>query len=498
MSKPPKADPATIEAVLHHLNCRWKLAAISNWSGGVSLIAPPRMYAGYEAFLSPVTLEGIETISDPADRRRLHFNWIDHHLQYRLQPYEHEMQGWMKGAAAHVEGHKIYFADIIPWCLKGSNRNQRRLLQKETGPLCKFMKPLALNYWEMLLEVLQKLHFEDYLGYCRRKKGKDLLGYRGMIQALLDATQSLYFHHMQRWCRKRMHSPMEALTRFDAINLLGLEQFDDLLPDRSIRDLSGFFGLWGLDARHNRDLCLVLDADGGGSAQAMCVMLSVPEEIYILMRPVGGWIDLETLWHEMGHALAALYTSPRLSFGERNLETAHTLSEAYAFLAQNICLSRPFLENFLGLPPEAAQRLAYYKVLKDLALFRRYAAKFLSELDMFASGALADGRPYAERMASITGFYHQPESHLFDLVPELYCLDYLLGWLLEATLEADLKRRWGAEWMLRPEAGQTLRCWWAQGNRFDLRSFLEANQLGPLKTELLMQRWVKGLQTGEQ
>jgi hypothetical protein len=37
-------------------------------------------------------------------------------------------------------------------------------------------------------------------------------------------------------------------------------------------------------------------------------------------------------------------------------------------------------------------------------------------------------------MARITGFYHQPESHLFDLVPEFYCADYLLGWLGEAVL----------------------------------------------------------------
>jgi hypothetical protein len=66
--------------------------------------------------------------------------------------------------------------------------------------------------------------------------------------------------------------------------------------------------------------------------------------------------------------------------------------------------------------------------LKDLSVFRRYAAKFISEYEMFSGGDLSDGRPYAETMARITGFYHQPESHLFDLVPEFYCADYLLGW----------------------------------------------------------------------
>ena len=41
---------------------------------------------------------------------------------------------------------------------------------------------------------------------------------------------------------------------------------------------------------------------------------------------------------------------------------------------------------------------------------------------------------FNDAMARITGFYHQPESHLFDLVPELYCADYLLGWMGEAAL----------------------------------------------------------------
>ena len=73
---------------------------------------------------------------------------------------------------------------------------------------------------------------------------------------------------------------------------------------------------------------------------------------------------------------------------------------------------------------------------------------------MFNSGSLEDGEPYADIMAQHTGFYHQPESHLFDLVPEFYCLDYVLGWMGEAVMEAFLQNRFGSQWMFQPGAGE--------------------------------------------
>jgi hypothetical protein len=62
-------------------------------------------------------------------------------------PHETEMQAWSRGAAAHVEGEKIYFQEVIPWCQKSSTLLKRQQLQQETGPLCKLLKPFALNYW---------------------------------------------------------------------------------------------------------------------------------------------------------------------------------------------------------------------------------------------------------------------------------------------------------------------------------------------------------------
>ena len=484
-----------IEKTLHYLNYRWKSDALALWKGKKIPSAPDQMYEGYDDFINLRTLKRIEKLTDANTKIRLKFALIDHYLRRVLLPHETELQTWSAGAAAHVDDHKVYFKDIIAWCQKSSTYPQRQILQQETGPLCKFLAPFALNYWNLLLKTIQDpLGFEDYVDYCQQKKEIDYPRYYQLFKNVLEKTDSLYFPAMERWSLQSYGLPLSALTRFDAINLLGLGQFDQLFPSSSLESLTAFFRYWQIDVAHTPGLTLELGHDSRKSFQAMCFILDVPREVYILMRPQGGWVDMETLWHELGHGLAAVHTSPRLSLVERDMATSFSLSEAYAFLLQNMTLSRPFLEDYLMLAPETAKKLSYYKVLKDLSVFRRYAAKYVVEFEMFSNGNLSDGKPYADQMARYTGFYYQPESHLFDLVSEFYCLDYLLGWMGEAILEKHLRKQVGSRWMFKRKTGQILNKWWSYGNKYNIFEFFKKSDLGPLTTDPLVRRWEKVLQ----
>jgi len=491
------------------------------WKGNKAPFKLYQFYDAYDGFISLKTLKYIENLDQGSDKTRLKHALIDHYLQRTLLPHETEMRSWMRGASAHVDGQRIYFKDIIPFCQKHSTYKKRQLLQKETGPLCKFLTPFALNHWNILLEILtNELGFKNYLDYCHDKKGLDYHYYYRLLRDLLLETDDLYFPAMEQWCRERFGRPLDELTRFDAISILGLGHLDPLFPKKPAKELIrfdaisilglghldplfpkkpakeliSFFDYWGIDLANTPGLNLEIEREKGKSSQAICFILQVPEEVYVLMQPEGGWIDLETLWHELGHGLSAVFTSPELSAVKRDLATSFSLSESFAFLNQNLTLSLPFLEDYLGLEPDVSQKLSYYKVLKDLSLFRRYAAKFLAEYEMFSTGDLSNGRPYAELMARYTGFYYQPESHLFDLVPELYSLDYILGWLTETIMESHLKEILGTHWMFRSEAGWILKKWWRQGNQHDIPKFLELNDLGQLNTDRIIKRWKEAVQ----
>ncbi|MFW5635824.1 MAG: hypothetical protein ACOC3A_04135 [Thermodesulfobacteriota bacterium] len=494
---PPVADDrrAQIESVLHRLNYRWNTQTLALWKGAMPPVAAHQVYDGYDDFFRLETLAYLDRFPDTADAVRVKHAFIDHYLQRELLPMELEMQSWIRGAAADVEGEKIYFQDVIPWCQKSSTYEKRQLLQKESSALCKFLKPFVLNYWEQLLTLLREdLGFPDYAAYCRRKKGG--IDYEGFYQGLkgfLEETAPLYFSAMERWSRERFNRPLHQLTRFDGMKLLSLEQFDSVYPEPALTEVTDFFHAWDIHLPDLAGLHLELSAETGKSAQALSIFVSVPDEIYVLMRPQGGWNDLETLWHELGHGLSAVFTDPDLSPVERNMATHFSLSEAYAFLLQNIAFSQPFLTRHLEFSLAEASGLIYYKTLRDFSVFRRYATKFLVEYEMFTRGDLSDGQPYADKMLEYTGFYYQPESHLFDLAPEFYCLDYVLGWMGEAVLEADLRRRGGENWMYRRETGEILKKWWHQGNRYDIFRFVDFNGLDNPGFDLLLKKWGKVL-----
>lgn len=483
-----------IENTLYHLNYRWNLQALAMWKGDPIPFKAYELYEGYDDFISLDTLLQIDAFEPTPETKRLRFALIDHYLQRALLPHENEMKAWTRGAAAHVGDEKIYFREVIPWCQNSSNWEKRQMLQKETTSLCKFLKPFAVNYWNILLKMLKDdLGYKDYVAYCLDKKGTDYSFYYRMLEGLLEATDEMYFEAMERWCQGRFGRPLSDLTRFDAINLLSLREFDHLFTGEVLEVLRRFFENWSIDPANTPGLTLELGKEEEKSAQAICLMLQVPEEVHVLMRPDGGWGELETLWHELGHGLSAVFTSPDLSMVMRDMGTSFALSESFAFLNQNLVLSTPFLEGYMGLSPRNARILSYHKTLKNLSMFRRYAAKFIAEYRMFTGGDLTNGEPYARLMKKYTGFYYQPESHLFDLVPELYCLDYVLGWMAETVMQNHLVSRLGEDWMNKPETGSILKGWWRQGIQSDLPRFLADNGLGEMSFEAMVKRWEKGL-----
>jgi len=482
-----------IENILFHLNYRWKLHSLCFWKGGPSPFSSETLYEGFEDFLSLRTYRSlVNLLADEAGERKLYFNFIEHFLQREVMPYEAELRTWMKGAAAYVKGQKIYFREIIPYCQKGSTREERLVLQKETRALCRFLRPFAVTFWEILLETLRdSLGFRDYLSYCGAKKEIDYNYYYDKIKEIMVETDELYFEAMEQWARERYKTGLKELTRFDAINLLSLTEFDHLFPAKALESLKSFFTKWDLDLGENPSITLEMDNDPEKSPQAICFVLQTPDEIYVLVKPQGGWIDLEGLGHELGHALFAASISPDLPFVHQEISMENALSEAFAFLIQNMTMTVPFMVEQLGVNEEIAVMLHKYKVLRDLSVFRRYGARFLSEVDMFQSEDFATGQRYSELMQRYTGFFYQPEACLFDLVPEFYSLDYVMAWMAEAAMEQELQNQFGQRWMFSKGASDLIKAWWAEGYKNEINGFMVSNGLGNLSPEHILSRWEK-------
>ena len=479
-----------IENALYKLTCRWRSVSLDQWRGAAGTADMSELYQNTQTLISTDTLEILDAAPVDSRSHRLRYNLIDHYLQRELLPNDVELRAWVNGAAAQVDGQNIYFRQIIPWCQKKSTLAQRQVLQKETRALCRFLTPFAQQYWQRLMEVINKeLGYDNYIEYCQHKKKIDYARYRDLIKQILKDTEAVYFDAMDRWSRQRFAMPLKEATRFDAINLLGMVQYDRHFPPRPLMELADFFHFWAIELDSIPAIQIELLTEDAKSAQAMCFVLQTPQKVHILMAPQGGWIDLETLFHELGHGLSAAFTSADLPVALREMTTCFSLSESFAFLLQNQTLSEPFLKEFMGIDSGLAEEISWHKDLRNLSVFRRYAAKFLAEYEMFSRQNFSSGEVYAELMQRHTGFYYQPESFLFDLVPEFYALDYLSAWMAEASLDAHLCKEIGTQWFFSRPTGDVLKAWWAQGNRHRLDVFLEKNRLPAIGPERLQARW---------
>ncbi len=489
-----KPDLSEIERGLYELTLGWRRASLAQWRGDGGAVQMSELYDRADDLLGPQTREALSSAPAGSRTHRLRHNFIDHFLQRELLASDVELRTWINGAAAQVDGQNIYFRQIIPWCQKQSTREQRLVLQKETRALCRFLAPFAQQYWENLLEILSsEFGYADYIEYCREKKQIDYRDWYHRVQQMLADTEDFYFDAMDRWCRERFDIPLKEATRFDAINLLAMVAYDNCFPQRPLTAQTEVLHGWGIDLEDVPALRIELLPEEARTAQAMCFVLQTPGDIRILMRPQGGWIDLETLFHELGHGLSAAFTSADLPVTDREMPTGYSLSEAWAFLLQGCVLSPPFLTEFAGVEPGLAAEIGRRRQLRNLSLFRRYGAKFLAEYEMFSAGDLSDGKRYAELMQRHTGFYYQSDGHLFDLLPEFYALDYLMAWMAEASLDAGLRETAGDGWLLAQKTGDALRGWWSQGNRRELPDFLAANGLPPLDFRRLSSGWRKSL-----
>jgi hypothetical protein len=414
---------------------------------------------------------------------RVYYQAVDYFIRSKVEPFQAVLNTWMRGAKARVNALDIPFAEVITWCQQTGDNRARSALAKEARSICAFLAPFSYSSWMALFNVLEHdLGYPEYIAFCEKKRGVSLTGLCSHAQHFLSETRDTYKGLVEPWLNMVTGLSLKDASRFDAIYLLGLRYLDHLFPQKiSMGKIISFFRKWEMDFFGNP--ALHIHSEGISGRQSYCIPVDIPGEAHVITGPLQGWLDMESLFHEIGHALSFIYTNPMLLPEEKDFFHSGALSEAFAFLFQRMCMSRKFLQKILGLSAENAQTVSRAHALKMLILTRRYAAKLFIEVENFRLGQLKKGQSlYSEVMGRETLFYYDPETYLFDLMPDFYSLDYFQAFMGSACLWEYLNDAMGEDWMLNPETGSILRSWWHNGNRLDLTAFLQETLGRPLES----------------
>ncbi|MBW2175269.1 MAG: hypothetical protein JRF64_11930 [Deltaproteobacteria bacterium] len=109
-----------IEKTLLDLNYRLTSRALNFWKGTEAPHHDP--YDGFYDIVEPRVIKKLRPSgTSTRQRQRVFHSLLGHYLQSQISPYENELFTLMRGAAAHVDGEKIYFKDTLSWC-RGARR----------------------------------------------------------------------------------------------------------------------------------------------------------------------------------------------------------------------------------------------------------------------------------------------------------------------------------------------------------------------------------------
>jgi hypothetical protein len=361
---------------------------------------------------------------------------------------------------------------------ESDSRRRAELEQARDGVMVERLTPLHRSALERSHELCRELGWDGYTNAYADVRGIDLEGLAAQTEAFVGATEKAYPAVVDPLLGEADLPPLGQLRRSDVPRFFRAPQLDDHFPAGSlVGSLEATLAGLGIELGLQGNVRLDTEQRETKSPRAFCSPVRVPDEIYLVIAPVGGRDDYAALFHEAGHTEHYASVDASLPFEFRYLGD-NSVTESFAFLLMGLPESSPaWLEDRLGVD-DAAPTVAHAAAVRFVYL-RRYAAKLAYELELHAPSPDLRAMParYAELLGSSARIRWTEASWLDDVDAGFYVACYLRAWALETYWRRALLERFGERWFATAEAGEWLRRLWAYGQRLDAEELL-AEELG--------------------
>lgn len=423
--------------------------------------------------------EAIRTADSEAEvdaLERILFGCIDLTVEAETAVLDDMLRFYSRRCFMHVGAEKIPAVEVVPWLQAETDFTAREEMEKECSIAFKsLLNPLMLAILETTLKtVKERFGFRDYIAYCEAKKRVSLDDVAETLEEYLGETADVYAQRMAPWVMEKLKRPFVDLSRYHALHLVRIRRFDEYFPVSRLEELLGkTLGGLGFDVAKRPDVTLDISDEPGKSSDGLCVGVEIPGETHILLKPVGGLIDVETLLHEAGHAFFLSFMRPDLALPYRRLYRSGALDEMFAFLFMDLIGNRAWLTGVAGMPADQADRMVELYETKKLCLIRRHIGKVLGEKEFHELGDIKNSEPYCRNLTRATGFVYEPEGYLIDRESDFYALDYLDAWSGSSVMARYLEDQFGEAWYENAQAGELLQEIARQGRRNSMGDIVE-------------------------
>ena len=383
------------------------------------------------------------------------------YLEQRVKDLTEAITNFILKAMVEWDGEEIPYQAVQPRISNEPVMERRHELYARQRTVTARSNDQRAERFQAMYSAAQDLAFCDYTTMCDQLEDLHLVWLTEQMRAFLARTEKVYVEHLAHYLAA-ISVPEDEADVSDSLYLFRAPHFDEIFPaERMIPALRTTLAGLGIEMDAQEGLELDTEARPLKSPRAFCAPIRVPEEVKLVIKPIGGQNDYRALFHEAGHAQHAVNTAAELPFAFKRLGD-NSVTEGYAFLFDNLIRNRHWLREVLG-APEYEDYVKFSRFHK-LWYLRRYGAKLLYEQELHG-GVEDPASRYTEILGSALKVGIAPEKHLEDVDDAYYAAQYLRAWIFEVQMRYYLEREYGPAWFTQPAAGRFLMDLWRQGQR---------------------------------
>ena len=367
-------------------------------------------------------------------------------------------------------------------------QSKREALYRAADPVLDSLNVVFARIEDEGKRLASELGYASYTAMVEDLRGYSLSALKPMAEEVLASTDSLYNGLLKEMLASELTLAPDAFHRFDVAPLFRNPKFDRFFPSSTMMDVAGStYKKLGVDLKTEQNLKVDAENRPEKNPRAVCFAISVPNDVRLSIKPIGGVDDYNALFHEMGHAQH--YANTKEHAFEFKYTGEPTVTESFAFLSEYLLVNQAWLRQNSKMPTPLLKQYARMAAFQRLYMVRRYCAKVLYELQLHG-GATNAPALYAQLQARAAGYSAVPSDekrYLADVDPLFYAASYLRAWFLEAQLNAKLSRDFGANWFENPGAGTLVRSLWQNGDRLNGEELAASLGLGTIGPEAWLQ-----------